>query len=59
VSLIVAVAMALVLRFAWAPLLMAAVLLGLKSPSEMFAMLVVLAVVAAAMLHLRLSGKPF
>jgi hypothetical protein len=54
--MIVTVAAVMVLRFAWAPLLMLAVLFGIDSPSRMLGAFVGLLVLGAVVLRERLSG---
>jgi hypothetical protein len=56
---IVIVVMAVVLRFFWSGLLMAAILIGVTSPGQMLALLIGLAIIGAAWLHARLAGRPF
>src|SRR5262245_20171709 len=56
---IVAIAALVLLRFALAPLLMLAVLLGIDSPSQMLGLIVGIVILGAAWLRARLSGKPF
>jgi hypothetical protein len=53
--LIVTVAAVIVLRFAWAPLLMGAVLLGIETPRDMAAMVIGIIILAAK----RLAGRRF
>jgi hypothetical protein len=54
--MIVTVAVLVLLRFAWAPLLMGAVLLGIETPKDMAAMVIAIVVLAAIALRERLSG---
>jgi len=56
---IVGVAMAVILRFAWKPMLMALVLVGITSPAAMLGVIVGLVIVGAAALHARFAGRPF
>jgi hypothetical protein len=57
---ITAIAVLIVLRFAWKPLLMAAVLLGVvTSPATALGVIVGLVILGAAWLQSRLSGRPF
>ena len=50
----VAIAALVLLRFAWAPLLMGAVLLGIETPRDMAAMVIAIVVLAA----IALWGRP-
>jgi hypothetical protein len=52
---IVAIAALVLLRFAWAPLLMLAVLLGMDSPSQMFGAIVGAVILGAMALRERLG----
>jgi hypothetical protein len=56
---IVAVAAPVLLRYAWAPLLMLAVLIGIKTPGDMLGVLVGLVILGAAALRERLAGRRF
>ena len=51
--------MAVVLRFFFSGLVMGAVLLGVTSPGYLFGALFLLALIGAAALHARFSGRPF
>jgi hypothetical protein len=56
--LLITTVMAIVLlRFAWAPLLMGAVLLGVETPGEMVAALIGFIILAAVALRDRLNGR--
>ena len=55
--MIVTVAAIVVLRFAWAPLLMGAVLLGVTEPRDMAAMVIAIIVLAAIALRERLAER--
>jgi hypothetical protein len=57
--LIVSVAMIFLLRFAWAPLLMAFVLVDVTSPATMLGVIVGFTTLLAACLQAKLNGKPF
>jgi hypothetical protein len=46
---------ALIVRFGWAPF----VLVGVSSPSVMFAVLILAAIMLAAALQAKASGRPF
>jgi hypothetical protein len=56
---IVAIAALVLLRFAWAPLLMGAVLLGIETPRDMAAMVIAIVVLAAIALRGRLAERRF
>jgi hypothetical protein len=57
--MIVGVAAEIIIRFAWAPILMAFVLAGVTSVGTMAAVVIGAVVVAAASLHAKLSRRPF
>ena len=58
--LIVGVAAPIVLRFAWKPILIAFVLIGVTSPAAiMLGAIAGLTILGAASLHARFSGRPF
>jgi zinc transporter ZupT len=56
---IVGIAALIVLRFAWAPMVMAFVLAGVTSPTTMLGAIIGLAILMAASLHAKLNGRPF
>jgi hypothetical protein len=56
---VVAVAALVILSFAWAPLLMLAVLIGIKTPGDMLAILVGLVILGVVALRERLAGRHF
>ena len=47
------------LRFAWAPIAMAFVLVGVTSPGATLGVVVLAVILGAAALHAKLSGRPF
>jgi hypothetical protein len=49
--------MAVIIGVAWAPILMAAIFLGLHTPGEMAAVLIGLGILAAAALQAKLTGR--
>ena len=54
-----AVAAVVLLRFAWAPIAMAFVLVGVTSPGATLGVVVLAVILGAAALHAKLSGRPF
>jgi hypothetical protein len=57
--MIVGAAAAIVLRFVWAPIVMAFVLAGVTSVGTMAAIIIGAIILTAAWLQSRLSGRPF
>lgn len=57
--LITGVAALVILRFAWAPLLMAFVLCGVESPSVMVGAIAAIVLVSAIALRERMAGRPW
>jgi hypothetical protein len=54
-----AVAAVVLLQFAWAPIAMAFVLIGVTSPGATPGVVVLAVILGAAALHAKLSGRPF
>ena len=54
-----AVAAVVLLQFAWAPIAMAFVLIGVTSPGATLGVVVLAVILGAAALHAKLSGRPF
>jgi hypothetical protein len=55
--IIIAIAALVLLRFAWAPILMAFILLGIDSPSQMLGVIVGLVILLAAALRRSLLAR--
>jgi hypothetical protein len=50
--------MAVIIRFAWAPILMGFVLLGVTEPSTMLAVVIGCIILGAPSLHAKLNRRP-